>query len=441
MTVSTPALRQGKYFPLSYYQQRMLAAALDPETSVGFHINQTISWAVRITPGVSSRTLRRAFDQLVLRHDSLRLRFVELGNVWRAEILPNHPIGLIIEELGEMSEAAQKKAIMARCAKPLTALSDPMFEMCLLKFGGAGDVILVRVHHAIIDGYSIVLLLEELLKHALSMPVSESPLSHGDFISHRGKQILTRAEEKEAFWREGLFPLPEKLNIGRKAQGLPDLSPKNISKTKMLNDVLTPQVSAQVEVLVKNTGVSAFCHLHAAFSETLCAQAGQGAVLVHSVVGRREAAVASFIGAEMLEFPLRYSCGSGAGWVSEQISASAEMLPTSALDDDTLMGQEIRAKADWMRFLVHIRTPTGRFSTSPFRKIFEEAMIGKISFGFLTMERIDLPKEADSGFELQMNVTSSPQGPQASLIGNAASWGQADLGQLAQEIDARVQPN
>ena len=441
MTVPIPSLRKEKYFLLSYYQQRMLAAALDPETSVGFHVNQTISWAVRITPGVSSRTLRRAFDQLVSRHDSLRLRFVELGSVWRAEVLSTHPIGLIIEELGEMSEEAQRKAISERCADPMTALSDPMFEMRLLKFGSGGDVILVRVHHAVIDGYSIALLLEELLKHALNMAVSDSPLSHGDFIAHRSKQLLDRAEEKEAFWKEALLPFPEKLNIGRTVQGLPDLSPLNIGKTNTLNNVLTPQASAEVEALVKSTGASAFCHLHAAFSETLCAKAEQDAVLVHSVVGRREAAVASFIGAEMIEFPLRYTCGSGASWVSKQISACAEMLPTTALGDDTPMGQEMRAKTkDWMRFLVHIRTPTGRFSTSPFRKVFEEAMAGKISLGFITVERIDLSKQTDSGFELQLNVTSTSQGPQASLIGDATSWRQVDLQKLAQEIEARVQP-
>jgi hypothetical protein len=67
-------------------------------------------------------------------------------------------------------------------------------------------------------------------------------------------------------------------------------------------------------------------------------------------------------------------------------------------------------------------------------------MAGKISLGFITVERIDLSKQTDSGFELQLNVTSTPQGPQASLIGDAASWRQVDLQKLAQEIEARVQP-
>lgn len=441
MTAPIPALQQGRFFPLSHYQQRMLAAALDPETSRGFHLNQTISWAVRITPGVSVRTLRRAFNRLVERHDSLRLRLVERGEDWRAEILPNHPIGLIVEDLGEMSEEAQKSALSERCADPLTALSDPMFEMRLLKFGGAGDVILVRIHHAVIDGYSIALLLEELLKHALSMPVCAKPLSHGEFISHRNKQLLARSAEKEAFWRKALYPLPDRLNIGREALDLPSLSPRSIGRTNTVNNILTSQASADLGHLSKSTGASAFCHLHAAFSETLCAHAEQQAMLVHSVVGRREAAMASFIGAEMIEFPLRYARGAGPVWVSDRISASAEMLPTMVLDEGTSMGQEVRTNADWMRFLVHMRAPTGRFSSSPFRKIFEEAMVGKVSFGFISLERIDLPKEVDSGFELHLNVILTPEGPQASIIGNAASWHRDDLQQLAQEVAARVLQN
>ena len=439
MRSPSPAIRQGKYLPLSDYQSRMLVAALDPETAGGFHLDQTVSWAVRITPGVSPRTLRRAFDELVRRHDSLRLRFVDVGREWRAEILPDHPLGLIVETLGDMSEAAQADVVAQRCSKPLTALSESMFDMRLLKFGGAGDVILARIHHAIIDGYSIALLLEELLKHALSMPVIDRPVSHGEFIAHRSKKVLDRAAEKEDFWKEALLPLPDKLRVGRHAKGLPPLSPRTVGTTNALKNFLSLQTAERVEALAKSTGVSAFCYLHAAFADTLCAQAGQEAVLLHSIVGRRHAEIASFIGAEIILFPLKYTNGSGAAWVSNQIATSTEMLPTSAFSQETVLRQTLRAEnVDWYRFLVHRPTPTGRLSNSPFRKIFEEALLGKMSVGFITIERIDLAKKTETDFEAQLNITPTAEGLQASLLADAASWSQSDLTHLAQEIEART---
>ncbi|UOA33738.1 Chondramide synthase cmdD (plasmid) [Sulfitobacter sp. DSM 110093] len=434
------ALRSRKYSALSDYQRRMLSAALDPDTPAAFHLDQTISWALRITPGVSFRTLRRAFDELVERHDSLRLRMVEIGSSWHAEILPKHPLGLIVEDLGEMSEERQRDVIAAYCATPLTALSEAMFEMQLLKFGGAGDVILARIHHTIIDGYSLALLFEELLKHVLNMPVSEAPLSHADFMAYRNNQLAENASIKDDFWRDALCPLPQRLKLGRQAKGLPPLSMRNTGPTNTLKNFLKPQTIARIDALSKSTEVSAFCHLHAAFSETLCAQAGQDAVLVHSIVGRRDAAIASFIGAEMLLFPLKYCQGSGAAWVSQQVAASSEMVPTKAFSKETRLGRELQTEeGDWYRFLVHIPTPTGRISSSPFRKVFEETLGGKISFGFITLERIELPKSTETDFEAQLNIYPTKSGPQASLVADAAGWSNDDLQQLAQEIEVRVQ--
>ncbi|NKX42118.1 hypothetical protein HGG71_11685 [Rhodobacteraceae bacterium R_SAG2] len=437
--MTSPALRKRRYAPLSDYQHRMLSAALDPNTPDAFHQDQTISWALKVTPGVSSRTLRRAFDKLVERHDSLRLRITQISTGWHAEILPEHASGLLVEDLGDMSDERQQAAVMSFCEAPLTALSERMFDMRLLKFGGAGDVILARIHHAIIDGYSVALLLEELLKHVLSMPVTDVPLSHVDFIAYRRNQLDENASAKDEFWRKALLPLPKRLPVGRQAKGLSPLSTRNTGPTNTLRNFLKPQTVALIKALAKTTEVSPFCHLYAAFCEALCAQAGQDRVLVHSILGRRNAAVASFIGAEMLLLPIRYCKGAGPAWVSQQLAASSEMVPTRAFCAETPTGRELQAEdGDWYRFLVHIPTPTGRMSSSPFRKLFEGALEGKVSFGFVTLERLALPKTTETDFEAQLNIYPAPSGPQASLIGDAAGWSPADLQGLAEEIEGHV---
>ena len=133
-----------RYLPISAFQKLMIRTALDPETTAEYHQTMTVRMAFRITPGASDRTVQRAFARLVARHDSLRLRFVQDNSDWKAEILPDHPLGLIKEDLSPLSETEQTAIVHDRAYHPMTAFSDALFEMLLLKCGYRGDVILIR---------------------------------------------------------------------------------------------------------------------------------------------------------------------------------------------------------------------------------------------------------------------------------------------------------
>lgn len=426
-------MQNPRFFSLSAYQRnRMLAAALDPNTTRGYHSLNTIRWAIRITPGVSHRLLRRAFGKLVMRHDSLRLRLVEHRNDWRAEILAQHPTGLIVEDLGPMTAEAQMVVIRERCAVPMTALDPALFEMRLMKFGRDGDVILTRAQHTIIDGYSIAILLEELLKLVLHMPVTGRALSHGEFITLRERQLQERTEQKRAFWEDALLPVTPPLNLGRKKKGLPPLTRQNMGNSARLDDILSEAASKHLGSLSKTSGVSVFCYLQAAFAEALCAAAGADEVLLLSMLGRQETVLASFVGPGMQAMRIKYRVGDGAVALSEMLSRGAEMMPTTVFDP----GMPLSALNH--QFFVNMPNPVGRMSNSPFHKIFESAFSGKFSAGFASVERIDIPLETESEFELQLSVQPNRDGPQATLISEAASWDISEMEVLAKAMNAAI---
>ena len=439
-----PKAAAGRRLPISSYQRIMLMTAADPETSKHFHEKNTVRWAFRIKPSVPERTLRRAFDKLVARHDSLRLRFVEGAEDWQAEILQEHPVGLMVEDISALPVEEQQEVIRARALDPMTAFSDPLFEMILFKGGKAGDVVLTRAQHAIIDGYSIVVLIEDLLKSVLNMPQGPNPPGHEAFMLHRARAIAQRQEEKDAFWRNALLPPPPDPNIGRKAKGLPPLSPKNIGRARHLDNILSAEQAKALEARVKKTGISAYSYLNAAFCETLCSLADQQEVIVNSVFGRKDGNLAGFVGAEMQLLGMKYrsdptQLDSRAAWVAGFMSEAMEACPTDAFRRkggilETLSSQG----ATWLRFLVHMPTPSGRLSNSPFKKLFDEAQEGKVALGFLSVERINLAGEGEVDSEIQFSVHQKGTVPNASLLADAEGYDAGDLQEIADCVTAQL---
>jgi len=410
----------------------MLAAALDPKTTPEYHALNTVELGIRIQPGVNPRILRRAFNGLVKRHDSLRLRLVNRHDEWMAEILDEHPTGLIVEDFGPVDLEGQAQEIQKICAVPKTALDEALFEMRLLKFGGHGDVVLIRAQHTIIDGYSIALMLEELLGLVVGIPSVRPAISHGEFIAHREAGLQMRAAEKEQYWQESLLPLPAPQKVGRYKLGLPPASRQTMGKSVKSENILSDVTRAHLAEQAKATGLSTFCHLHAAFAEAICEAGGGDQALFLCMLGRQDARLAGFIGAEMQALRLKYHKGSGAAGISELISRGSDMMPSSVFDPGMpLSGLEFQ-------FFVNMPTPMGRLRSSPFRKLFDQAFRENIKLGIFSMERVVIEDDAETEFDLQLKVSSDEGGGQASLIADAAAWTSDDLALIAEIMEHQV---
>jgi hypothetical protein len=435
-----PTLEPNGFLPISIYQNMLMTLAENPETRPEFHQYQTLRWAFRIKPGVPQRTLRRAFSKLVARHDSLRLHFVKAGDEWQAKILAEHPQGLLVEDLSHLPEDAQNAAILERGTRPISPLFGPLFEMVLLKCGKAGDVVLIRAYHSIIDGYSAVLLIEDLLKIILNMPLLGKSVGHADFMTRRQQNLRERVEEKERFWKERLLPIPDDLNIGRRKKGLPPFSPQAVSESIRLDDILTPEQSDMLEKSAKSAGVSSFSCLHAAFSETICKMGRQNEVLMTSFLGRQDAAMMGFVGADVHGLLVKYIANphnimERAVWVANQIAEAANYVPSKIFSPDQDIAKAIAKKGiSRSRFYVHIREPSGRLANSPFKKLFSKGLAGKVTLGLVSLERIDLPGQLDTDFELGLLVYQAKNGFNAALVADIAAFSKDELAEIADGI-------
>ncbi len=434
----------SKLYPIRWLEQYVLDAALDPDATIYCHDYLTLYLAIRVRPFCPPRALKQAFDRLVARHDPLRMRFVRTDQGWRAEVLPKHPVGLIVEDLGPMTKDEQQAVVIERTRRPLTALSDALFEMRHLRFGTSGDVVLTRANHAILDGYSIALMIDELLRILLRLPLGVPPMSYGAYVGYQEKKSRSRAARKERFWTEMLLPPCAELNLGRAAKGLGPMSPSTMQQPLCFDDVLRPDDRARVEALCHATGVSAYAVLHAAFSETLCRLAGQDTVLVNGIYGRNDAKLASFIGPAIEIAPIRFVSAGGCFQdavrdVSDKIAAVAEHLPTDQLHPDGAIMRGLQdAGVDSMRFWVLAPSPTGRMKSSPFRKFFEAMSGGSIEYGTVTLEQVPIPGLAATDAEMELTISHTDAGLQATLHADKAGYDMDALAAIAEGIRAQL---
>ncbi|MEP5729480.1 MAG: condensation domain-containing protein [Sulfitobacter sp.] len=444
MNFSNRAANSETLFPITSWQGLMIHTALDERTVRSYHQLMTLRLGFRVTSGMNERRLKRGFEKLVARHDSLRLQFVQLGEKWRAKILPEHLLGLLVEDLSTLSKADQDAALLEIANRPMTALSESLFELRLVKCGVAGDVVLIKAHHSIVDAYGLMILIEDLLAFSLNVPVLKKAVSHGEFIGMRQADIEQARMATDTYWRERLIPPPPEPNVGRVSKGLPVASARNNGAHTKLKNVLTSEQSARLQQLSNQQGISAFCFLHAAFSEVICEIAGQDEVLVGSVLGRNDACFSTFLGAEMQDFIVRFKHGhkglfESAKAVQSDILAASEYLPTDlfyAMESDVAkMVKKIDTHS--YRFFVHNKAPVGRSASTPLRQLFSTGLVGKFSMGFVTVEMVDLPVGVGNA-EIFVSVTEADGAPNAGLSSNDTAFSQEDLQDIAERMASKL---
>lgn len=437
---SQPNVASGPLLELSRFQKMVLSASADPECKPGFFEQMTLRLALRMQPKLPLRRLHRAFDKLVARHDSLRLRFVEHAGEWKAVVMPGHELGLKREDLSHLTDAEQLSTIRERALVPISALADSLFEVTVFHCGDAEDVLLARANHAIMDGYSSALIIEELMKFALNIPSLGKAMGHAEFIQLNNKRLNERAEEKAAFWKAKILPVPEDPVIGRKAKGLPPISSQTVGPTVRINEVLTDVEATHVAETAKATGVSAFSLLHAAFSEAICELSGQTEAIIVSILGRNDTELSGFVGADIKPLLVKYEARPGhleerARWIAQYIADATDHMPTTAFYPGSEISQAFEENSmPRNRFRVHIVDPTGRLSNSPFGKFFRHGMSEKVTIGFGSSEPIKLPASTETDFEIDFLIHQSKAGYNASMVADAAAYSLAALDEFRASI-------
>jgi natural product biosynthesis luciferase-like monooxygenase protein len=197
-------------YPLSRLQEGMLFhSAYSPETAIYHDI-----FSFHLRAPFDADALSRAVQDLARRHPILRTSF-ELGQFSEPLQLVHADVQLpiAIDDLRSLPADEQAAAIAAWIEREKATLFDwtqpPLLRIQLHRRSDETFQFTLSFHHAILDGWSVAVLLTELFQQYLSLqglPVPALPLppeaSFREFVALEREAI--KSEEQQRFWAEKL---------------------------------------------------------------------------------------------------------------------------------------------------------------------------------------------------------------------------------------------
>jgi amino acid adenylation domain-containing protein len=176
-----------------------------------------IPFVVRLRGPLDADALERALDRVVERHEVLRTRLVA-----GADGLPTQVIDQIaragmqrLDLAGPGGEARLRELGAEEAMRPFSLAQGPLLRAWLAMLAAEEHALVLVVHHAVFDGWSIGVLLRELAAlYAAEVTggpsgLPELPVQFADYaLWERGRLAGPHAEEIVEYWRSRLEGLP-----------------------------------------------------------------------------------------------------------------------------------------------------------------------------------------------------------------------------------------
>ncbi|HZM81961.1 MAG TPA: amino acid adenylation domain-containing protein [Candidatus Limnocylindrales bacterium] len=195
-------LRQenGAIVPASYGQRRLwLLEQLFPGTAV-----YTVNTVVRLDGTVDETALRKAFDDLAQRHEALRTIFPTVGGEAVQLITPD---SRIVFETADAATVEEADRILDEAAQqPFDLALGPLLRPLLVRIAGGDHRLLLHVHHIIVDGWSMGLLVRDLVNLYSGAMTNASPVApYREFVAWQDARLESaEASTMRDYWRQRL---------------------------------------------------------------------------------------------------------------------------------------------------------------------------------------------------------------------------------------------
>jgi amino acid adenylation domain-containing protein len=306
-----PVPREGGDLPLSLAQERLWFVDRMEPGSATYHM----PLFVRLEGDLDPDALRRALDELVRRHESLRTSFPLVDGAPVQRVAPPAPAELVFYDLGDLRDDEREdeaaRLVREQARLPFWLETGPLFRADLVKLGERDHLLLATLHHAIADGWSLDVLWHEMaalygsFSRGKASPLPEPRIQYGDFSVWQRAWLLGEVLERQvAFWRRTLEGAPPLL-------ALPADRPRPAVQTHTgaLESAFLPrEVADAVLALARQEGATLFMVLLAALDLVLSRHSGQEDMVVGTpIAGRTRVETDRVVGLFLNSLALRVS--------------------------------------------------------------------------------------------------------------------------------------
>ncbi|ABA25091.1 Amino acid adenylation (plasmid) [Trichormus variabilis ATCC 29413] len=278
---------------LSSAQQRLwFLHQLNPDISV-----YNMPAAIGIQGSLNIAALAQTFNEIARRHEILRTRFETVNGKPIQIINPTISIPLSVVNLQDLPDDKRQtevtRLIKAEAEKPFDLTQTPLLRTTLLQLDVTEYVLLLTIHHIIADGWSIDVLIREVMVlyeafcSGQPSPLAELPIQYADFAFWQSQYLQGEVLANQLAFRR------EKLGHHPPALELPTDRPRPAIQTfrgATQSFSLSAEVTQALKTLSQTEGTTLFVTLLAAFKTLLYRYTGQEDILLGSPIANRNRA-------------------------------------------------------------------------------------------------------------------------------------------------------
>jgi len=280
------AKKENSCFPLSFGQKALFFLYLNSQDSAAYNV----AFCTRIISKTDENVLRRAFQNLVNRHPSLRTTYNIKDGEAIQEVHSYQEIFFDVTDASGLSEDELNEKVKEVYLIPFDLENGPVFKVHLFKISEDNLILLFKFHHIACDGWSFGIILNELELFYLSetegkkISLPNSKISFEDYVSLQEKMLNgPKGKELLEYWKNELSGSSTVLNLPLDRQR----TSANSNKGSSVFFETGKELLIKLKTLAKSEGVTLYTILISSFLLLLYKYSNQKDILLGTTTAGR----------------------------------------------------------------------------------------------------------------------------------------------------------
>ena len=185
-------IEEREFYPASSAQKRLYII-----NQLDNNINYNITKAILIDGDIDQIKVEKAINKLIDRHEALRTSFEMKDNEIVQKIHKNIKIDVDYKEVDEV----MLKKVISNFIQPFNLNKAPLLRSAIIKLQENKHILLIDVHHIVVDGVSVEILIQEFVSFYLGNELPEAKIQCKDFTNWQNELFESEAFKKQReYW-------------------------------------------------------------------------------------------------------------------------------------------------------------------------------------------------------------------------------------------------
>ncbi|WP_416235761.1 amino acid adenylation domain-containing protein [Nostoc sp. UHCC 0252] len=277
--------------PLSFAQERLwLLNQLEPDNS-----SYNEQAALKLHGKLNAVALEQSLNKIIDRHEALRTNFSTINEQPVQVITDSLNLNVPIVDLSELPESEREIACQqlatTEANQPFDLASSPLIRASVVKLTEVEHALVLTIHHIVVDGWSIGVLMRELatiysaICNNLSLELPELPIQYADFAIWQRQWLQSEVLQRQLdYWKQLLNNAPTLLE-------LPTDRPRPAIQTfrgEIQYGEFSVELSEAIANFTRQEGATLFMTLFAAFVTLLYRYTDSDDIVVGTPIANRD---------------------------------------------------------------------------------------------------------------------------------------------------------